>query len=292
MRGLILAGAILIAGAAHAQQAEPPPPRECTFDAAGHVDYEACARVAPEGSPLWRLSIINLGTRALERRDYRAAVRYYDLARPADGARLYSDAGFHANRAEAYKHVGRDAEALADARLAVAMITNRPGVPGQVPQEMRLKNVDIAEALTLSSPILKAANDPLFAPGMAAYRGLPAADWMSLAHRGALFAELGDLPGALEANAAALKAQPGHPGLLNNQCYFLTLSDRAVDALPFCQSAMAAAPEEPAIRHSLAVALAKLGLCADAGTELERARSLDPVSVEYRKPLACTPHGR
>src|SRR5262249_30673765 len=95
----------------------------CLRDASGAVDYQACADVSPHGSPARLLALMNLGTEAYLRHDITNAVRFYDEAQAESGSQIYSDASFHAYRADAYAHMGRDAEALANSQTAFAILT-------------------------------------------------------------------------------------------------------------------------------------------------------------------------
>lgn len=281
---------IAMAGVSAAQPAPDDPPA-CQLDHTGNVDFEACAGAAAPGSPARRLSLINLGSQAYRRGDVAAAVRYYDEAE-AGGQRVYADAEFHALRADAYRRVGRDEAALEDARLAYALVTHAPP-PGLTPPDLWAKLVaapadrELVYALIL--PILKAGGDPHFSVALTTFNALPAADWISYANRAALLMELGDLPNALDMNAHALALNPDHPQVLNSQCYILALAHRGAEALPYCQKAVSTAPNVAAVHDSYAAALADAGQCTQADAERAQARRLDPVSVEYSKPLVCAP---
>jgi Flp pilus assembly protein TadD len=95
------------------------------------------------------------------------------------------------------------------------------------------------------------------------------------------------MTGALEMSQRALALAPSEPRVLNNHCYILYSADRAVDALPFCERAVIAAPDAPEVRHSLASVYAALGRCEEAEGALGEARRLDPATVEYQRAIAC-----
>jgi tetratricopeptide (TPR) repeat protein len=254
------------------------------MDARGHVDYQACADAAPPGSPARSLSLINLGTEAFLKRDYATAVRLYDEADPPKGSQhLFSDAYFHAFRGAAYAHVGRDTEALANAKTVLAIMDGK--APNLPPTAAKADPEVLYEQVL---PILKKAKDPDFQRSLEAYQALLARDWISYSNRAGLLYDLGDVEGALAMNEKALQLQPGHPGPLNNACYILAGAGRAREGLPYCERAVAAAPDIAAIHDSYATALAALGRCADADRELAVARRLDPVSIAYKRTLLCS----
>lgn len=124
MRAFIAAALLTLAGVAgaHAQQdtPEPPPPAVCQ-GSPGQVDWDACLAALPPNSGLRGLALINLGTRAFLNQDYATAVRYYDEAQPP-GQTLLSDVTFHAYRASAYWHAGRQSEAAREAATAHRML--------------------------------------------------------------------------------------------------------------------------------------------------------------------------
>lgn len=96
------------------------------------MNYQACVDAAPAGSPARSLALINLGAQAYQRQNYAEAVRLYDQAQPPGGAQMYSDASFHANRADAYQHVGRTQEAVADARTAWLLLSDSPELAASI----------------------------------------------------------------------------------------------------------------------------------------------------------------
>ncbi len=280
---------VLLAGgvsAAVAQSDQPPP--ACRYNAAGQLDYQACLDASAPGTPWHMLSLINLGTQAYQRADFASAVSFYDRAQPNDGTLMYSDAGYHANYAATLSQVGRDADALVQARAALALIDNAPSLPAEVRRRAAGVPVDRELVYAAIVPVLHHARDPQADAAMRAYMALPAQDWVSWANRAAVFLEIGDYATALEANGRALQLERRHPAVLNNQCYILVQLARAGEALPFCEGARAAAPEVAAVRHSAASAYTALGRCAEAEAEIAAARRLDPVSPEYAQPLTCT----
>jgi len=286
---LVSALIVALTPMAFAQAPSQPTPPECVWseqELGPHTDrWRRCAGATPPGSALHSLALINLGTEAFLRRDYAEAVRLYDAARPPAGTRMTSDVMFHSYRSAAYARVGRLEDAVVDAQLASVMLeapmsARRDAV---VPQGA---DVELAYALIL--PILHSANDRAFAGALERYKALPASDWVSIARRAAVMEEIGDFASAISLNEQALSMQPGHPMLANNHCYILTRAGRAAEGLPFCEKAVAGAPDEASVRHSYAAALAAAGKCERSRHELGVAQRLDPVSAEYRKELTCT----
>tara|TARA_R110002051_G_scaffold96259_1_gene166267 strand:- start:11 stop:862 length:852 start_codon:yes stop_codon:yes gene_type:complete len=273
--------ALTLAAAPTPQAKEVQPPPACRTS-----NYQACADATAPGSPAHSWAMINLGTQAYLARNFAEAVRLYDAAR-MPGQTVSSDAHFHAFRGDAYRHVGRDKEALDDARMAWRLLSEDPTLP---PETRGLYSVDDEPRgliLTLILPLLKMGNDPAFAPALAAFQRLPVTDWVGHSQRASVLKNLGDLDGALDHNAQALAGSPDHPGLLNNQCYYLTLADRGKEAIGFCQRAIEQMPDEAAFRHSYATALASIGSCDEAEAEMTTARRLDPSAVSYPEPLDC-----
>ena len=279
-------GLTLAAPAAKAATHHIPP--QCRKDGHGRINYRACAEASPPGSPEHVLSLANLGARAFVKGDYQTAVRFYDEAQPPGGKRkVYSDVVFHAYRAAAYDHVGRDAEALENARIALAIMTGErlPGMPAEVAQT----RYDPGLIYSLILPILRKGADEKFAAALAAYKALPATDWISLANRAGLLDKLDDHEGAVADIVQALQLKPDHPALLNNACYILANAGKVEEATPYCERAVRAAPQVAAVHDSYATALADAGRCDAAQAQLEAARKLDPSSKTYKRTLGCTP---
>ena len=250
------------------------------------TDWAACAAALPEGSPEQRLARLNQATEAYLNRDYGAAERLYDQA--AEGAEVWSDVFLHAFRADTYQQVGRDKEAVADARAAWLMLSGAnspgdPGAPGPV-----LAEEDRRFVLSLILPILKKGRDSAFEEAFDAFRALPVKDADGYGSLALVLEQLGDLNGALEASLVAVKAEPANPGFLNNHCYILVRAGRPAEGLPYCEKAVQGAPEVAAVRHSLAAALAGAGRCAEAEAALAEARRLDPATILYQEPIACS----
>ena len=264
----------------------PETPAVCLRDAQGSINFRACADTAAHGSAERALALINLGSEAFRRQDYAEAVRDYDEADPPGGTQhVWSDASFHAYRAVTYDHVGRTAEAIANARTALAMLRGDASIPANIRAEAA--NVDVETTYALILPLLHKANDSQYASARDAYLALPAKDWIDWANRATVLQLLGDLAAALETNQRALALEPDQPPLLNSECYFLALARRASEALPYCERAIAAVPGVAAVRDSYATALAAAGRCTEADAQRREARRLDPSSVDYQQRLNC-----
>jgi len=289
MRVVILAVFIsaIAASGVSAQAPTGDVPAVCRPDATGIVNYQACVDAAPAGSPARMLALINLGSQAYMRQDYAEAVRLYDEAEPPGRAQIFSDASFHAYRADAYNHVGRTQEALANAHTAWLLLSNSPEVAPEIRAEEARAVFDPEVVYGLILPILKAGHDPNFAAALAAYSALPSGDWQSHANRAATLDTLGDQAGALRENTQAMAQQPDNPQILNTQCYVLAELNRGHEALPYCERVVQMAPDIAAVHDSYAVALAADRQCEAAQRERATARQLDPVSVEFQQPLNC-----
>jgi Flp pilus assembly protein TadD len=274
---------LALSGVAFAQQ---QPPAACHQNANGVVDWRACLDATPTDAEWRPLVLINLGTEALMRRDFASAVRYYDEAQPPNGLQLFSDVTFHAYRAVAYWHVGRQEDAQRDAVIAHRMLRRDPSLR-MSPQQYIPPGLqeDVIYAFIL--PVLHTGDPQRFRAALREFIALPAIDWTSYANRAAVMQEIGDLSGAVEMSSRALAMAPDEPGVLNNHCYILYSAGRAAEALPYCERAIAAAPGEAAIRDSMSDVLAALGRCAEAEREIAEARRLDPSSPDYRQPIAC-----
>lgn len=290
MRALCLAVLVFatLTGASGAQSSSEALPAACARDATGAVNYQACADAASPGSAARSWALINLGTQAYLAQDYAGAVRLYDQAEPTTGNHIYSDAGFHAYRADAYQRVGRTQEALTNAQTAWAILSHSPSVSPAILAQADSTPIDIEMVYGLILPILKDAHDASYETALAAYNALPAVDWMSYANRAVVLEELGDHAGALRANTQVLAAQPDQPQVLNTQCAVLAELGRGSEALPYCVRAVALAPDVAAVHDSYAAALAVSGQCSQANHERDEAHRLDPATQDYTRPPVCS----
>lgn len=278
---LVLSLALTLAIAPTPQVKEVPTPPACRT-----VDYQACADATAPGSLAHSWALINLGTEAYLARDFAGAVRLYDEAR-LPGQTIASDAHFHAFRGDAYDRVGRSKAALDDARMSWRLLSEDPTLPAETRGRFPMDDEPRSLILALILPILKSGNDPAFGPALAAFERLPVADWIGHAQRASVLDTLGDFDGALDHNGQAMAASPDHPGLLNNQCFYLSHANRGAEAIGFCQRAVEQEPNEATFHHSYATALALIGRCDEAEAEMTTARRLDPSAVSYREPLDC-----
>lgn len=260
-------------------------PAACEPSPGVETDWAACAEALPEGSPQQRLARLNQATDAYLNRDYGTAERLYDAAVEDD--QVWSDVWLHAFRGDTYQQVGRDKDAVADARVAWAILSDDPAYAGLRELSGPIDEDGRRFVLTLVLPILKKGRDPAFEPAFAAFRALPVKDVAAHGDLALVLEQLGDFEGALEASLVTVKAEPANPGYLNNHCYILVRAGRAAEGLPFCEKAVQGAPDVAAVRHSLAAALAGAGRCAEAEAALAEARRLDPATVLYQQPIEC-----
>lgn len=274
----------LAAGGPQAQEVPTPPACRGAFET---IDWQACADAAGQGTPHHSLAMINLGTQAYVDGDYAGALRFYDKAE-LPGQVISSDVIFHTFRADTYQHAGRDAEARADARVAWLKLIDDPSVADAPRDRLPIDDEVRFAVLTRILPILQAGDPASFGPARAMFIGLPVEGWESLTNRAAMLEQLGEYDAALVDSKRAVDLQPNEPGALNNHCYTLIRAGQPERGLPFCERAIALAPDIAPIRHSYASALAAMGRCDDAERQLAEARRLEPRGAIYREPLACT----
>ncbi|MBX9801767.1 MAG: hypothetical protein K2Y04_03280 [Caulobacteraceae bacterium] len=275
----------LATGSSQVQEVPPPPACRGAFET---VDWQACADAAGQGTPAYALAMINLGTRAYIEGDYASAMSFYDKAQQP-GQSIRSDLIFHTFRGDTYRHTGREAEALADARLAWLMLIEDPSVAGDPRDRRPIDDGLRFFVLVRILGILKTGDAALFEPARAMFIALPAESAEDLSNRAGALERLGEFDAALVDSKRAVDLQPDDPGALNNHCYILIRAGQAERGLPYCERAVALVPEVAPVRHSYASALAALGRCGDADRQLAEARRLDPSGALYRQPLACTP---
>jgi Tfp pilus assembly protein PilF/peroxiredoxin len=103
---------------------------------------------------------------------------------------------------------------------------------------------------------------------------------------GALLAQQGDLPAAIERFRAALAAAPDYPDALNNLGYALLLSGDAGRARELYEKALALQPDFPEVLNNLGMILGKGGDHAGAESCFRRALRVRPAYGEAANNLA------
>lgn len=280
---IALTFALMLAGAPQVREAPVPP--ACV--GATFVSWQACAAAAREGTPAYSLAMINIGTEAYVQGDMAGALDAYDKA-DTPGQNVVSDVVLHAFRGDARRYGGRMEEARADAVIAWGYLDNRPP-PGTEAQDLRPLDDGLRSMiLSLILPILKDGDPGDFQRARAMYLALPAEDWLALSQRAGTLTSLGEHEAAVLASKGALELRPTDPLTQNNHCYALVEAGRAAEGVTYCESAVAGLPELAPVRHSYATALAALGRCADAETQMAEARRLEQGGSLYREPLTCT----
>lgn len=278
-RALVVA--MLAALASWSAQAQTSGKNFCPLDVSNEK-LLACARSLPADSPEAVLAYANLGTRALEAGDRKLAGDYYKHT-VIEGKTVIVDAKFHSLRAVAFHAIGLDKEALADARTSLRIMDT-----GKVDLQGR-DLTDEAESGILA-PLLETLLDmkaPEAESALQRYLALPVENWFDAANRSAVLSQVGRYQEAEPLLDQALKAQPNHPGLLNNKCDLLVKLKRTGEALAFCEKAVAAAPSEAAFFDTYADALNAAGKCTEAKAARDRASALFPGNPKYRKKLSC-----
>jgi len=290
MIGRVLIGAVTALALAWPSAAQEPlsdDPPECHWPAGQPEQWGACAAAAQEGSPPWVMSHMNLGTNAFLEHDFERAAHHYDLSKSSALGNTYSDPFLHAYRSATFLHVGRQADALEDARTVLYFIEqDLSGVQEAAPSLTDANLIVLYESIL---EVLVAAEAPEAEQALEAFRSLPADSVYDVMNRAAVFTELGLYDEAMPFSEVALERSNNHPAALNNHCYLLTLMGRADEAVGYCEQAIATEPDEPTLLHSYAAALAAAGRCEEADANLTRAAELNPSAVAYQEPLACDP---
>ena len=268
---------------AEINQAATPP--ACAANDRGEVNYQACVDATEPGTGFHWLSLMHLGMSAMARQDIQAAVDYFDRARAEGDSELFTRPRLHGYRAAAYRQVGRSADALAEAHVTLSLLRRTRNIPAEAYVFFEDTPLNNEAAYAMILPILREANDQSYASARNEYLAMPAQDWRSLAIRAAALEALGDLDAALVVSNEAIALRPEDPRIQNNHCYLLVRMQRAAEALPYCERAVAQAPALAPIRHSYASALAALGRCERAAEEIAEAARLDPVS--QRPEISC-----
>lgn len=150
--------------------------------------------------------------------DARRALGDFDMA-----IRMAADsADAHFGRAAALAELGRQADAIASADLAVSLAPEKPesyvrrAFVHNALENRALAKADLAQALTL---------DAQFIPALAALAELTYAD--------------GQLDTALGYYDRILKVTPDEPGILNNRCYLAAEMNKLDEALRDCDASIA-----------------------------------------------------
>jgi tetratricopeptide (TPR) repeat protein len=234
---------------------------------------------------------IEIGVNADNEGNSVAAVAAFDAADRAAPGFLFLSPEVHAIRATSFNNVGREDDALREARLAYDFITEGPTVSKEIRVEFFASSpyVDLDLVYTSTLIILKKNNDPRFEPGLRTYLARIPTTGTGWSNRGLLLNELKRFPDAIAASQQALTQLPREPGVLNNHCFILASAGKSAEGLPFCERAIRLRPNSTAIRSSYSTVLANLGRCTQAAEQKAIALRLDPNDEEALKPLECTP---
>lgn len=250
--------------------------------------YEACLADAEPGTGIAIAAAVQLGTWYGLGGEVEEAARLFDLADPpGDDRRLEGTVLYHAVRADTYRQLGRLADGVEDARRVIAVLM---GEEEEAADAVGPATGEPPEALlALVLPVLRASDDPLYRDGIALLESLPTDmdDLVQVAGRATVYQQLEEYPLALPWTRRAFELAPEHSALANNYCYLLVLLDRADQALPVCDMAVADRPDMAPFHHSRAAALAALGRCEEAGAALDTARTLAPSDRTFATALPC-----
>lgn len=288
MRAAIVSVAswFMLATDGHAQTMSRDEPPEACANAQVEPDFLRCVEATDPSDGFHWLSLMHLGMLAMVRQDVGTAVQWFDRASVANNAN-FTRPRLHGYRAAAYGMVDRDAEALAEAHVALSLLTRtREGIPAEAWRFFDDTQVNNEAAYAAILPILYESEDPAYESALAAFLALPVENWASAALRAGVLETTNQIEPALEFSLQALAGRPDHPLLLNNHCYLLVRLERAAEALSYCERAVTAMPSSGAFRHSYAAALAAIGRCEEAEAQNAESYRLDTVSV--RRELVCT----
>lgn len=225
------------------------------------------------------LAYINLGTLAFLQHNTTEAARFYDLAE-ITGKTITSDPFFHAYRSATYSAVGRNEQAVIDAKRVLDFINNNPQI--DTSQQVPLLEMII-------EPLHKAGEVELKNSAINRYISLPVNDWIDDINRASILTEIGEYETAIPYAEQAYLAQPDQPIVLNTKCYLLAKTNRAAEGISYCEKALQILPGEAAILHSYAFALAKNGQCLESQNALQKANKLQPLVITYQQQIACEP---
>jgi len=208
----------------------------------------------------------------------------FDLAAPEDGENV-TRPRLHAYRAATYSLVGRQGDALVEARVTLSLLSGSQQLPSELRAMLEDSQINNEAAYAAIIPILYKGNDTAFESALGAYLALPVENWASAAMRAGMLESIDRFDDALVLSNQAIAAQPNHPLVLNNHCYLLTRMGRPAEGLPYCERAVASSVSFASARHSYAAALAALGRCEEARRQEAEAFRLD--SVTQRPDLVC-----
>lgn len=281
----MVALALTAASAAAQQVRHEETPAACA-DASTEAQYRACLDATPPGSGFHWLSLMHLGTLAMARQDVAQAVSLFDQASPSQGEN-FTRPRLHGYRAAAYRAVGRHEDALSEAHVALSLLMRTRELPDHLWSLIEDTQINNEAAYAAILPILRDADDPEYERAFGAYTALPVENWASAAMRAGTLEALDQLDLALQFSELAMRMRQNHPLILNNHCYILVRLNRAAEALPHCEQAVAMMPNSGAVRHSYASALAAMGRCPEAAQQDAQSRRLDAVSL--RPEIVCRP---
>lgn len=223
------------------------------------------------------LAYINLGTLAYLQHDITEAARFYDLAEP-EGLSVSSDPFFHAHRSVVNSQLGYTNRAVLDAKKVIDYMEKNPKLP---PIEQLALLEEIIE------PLHSANETELESQVIESYLGFAVTDWIDASNRASILINIGRIEQAEPFEKLAFQAQPDHPMALNTRCYLYALTDRAAAGLGFCEKALQILPDEAALLHSYAFALAKNHQCSKSQSTLEQASKLQPAVLLYQQDIPC-----
>ena len=267
---------MLVSFAAHAQGAED---RQCPTDVPD-AQLLACARQLPARSSGAVLAFANLGSRAYDRGDLQIASMHYLRTLPKE---IIIDIRLHTRRGFTFFRTGRYDFALDDARLAYGFLKGGVEWDGGP----RIAAADRKWIFPLLVDIFVSLKAPEAAEAAEGYLALPPAGWGDRMERGNVLSQLGRYKEALVEIDAAIKDQPTRAILKSNKCLVLIKLARPIEAVNFCEAAVAAEPNNYVFLGTLTEAYTRTNQCDKARATLKKAREQFPDSVVLKRDVVC-----
>lgn len=184
----------------------------------------------------------------------------YEQARYGEARRLYESA----------LELGKTGELVLRAYQAQARAGDSKGAVARLEQWVRENPTDALPRSTLGEAMLSAGNYKAAAEHFQVLVERSGQNAFYLNNLAVAFDQLKD-PRALEMAERALKVAPANPLVLDTYGWILVSRDRAKEAIPYLDQAIAQLPGIPEVRYHLGAALAKAGEQGRAKRELERA---------------------
>lgn len=277
-KGLVIAGLLAIANLslpAHAQN----PDELCPSDVSDAV-LLACAKREPEDSSAAILAYANLGSRAYDHGDYQTAAKYWWHTYPGE---VVIDVRLHTRRGYTFMLVGETDLACDDAELSFSLL--KAGTEWEDGPPISLADQKILYPLVVETLI--ATRSGLASEAATRYLARTPEFWGDRMERANVLSQLNRNAEALAELDAADRDQPDLPVLKNNRCVVLRKMGRPIEALPFCEQAVAGEPDKYDFLISLFGAYVEVGQCDKARVTFATARRKFPGAEALKRDPVC-----